>query len=206
MSLRLSIFVAIACASPVYGQDRFFVTVYASQDGRGSARKSHCFATFERWAAQAETGGQNKLIERFTISWMPQSERIHLLRRPEMGRNLTEGESLAWASRNRLGTAKWGPFEINSLGYDGAVRQFHRLSGRQIAYKALDRRFRPGVASNCIHAISDIVPGPLLNTGTRRGWDAGALIVSHFRPFFVTNATSRATDSVSALHNPKDAP
>jgi len=147
-----------------------------------SPRKAHCFAIFTHLSGNEQAPAEPpRLISQFTISWLPATQSIRLLARPESGRNLTYAESLAWAARLGIKTISWGRLEIRKDGFDAALRQWHLLNSGQVAFKALDRRGRPNMAINCIHAISDIVPGPLLQTGTARGFGAGQMLVNHFR-------------------------
>src|SRR5262249_52091114 len=74
----------------------------------------------------------------------------------------------------------FGPYQIKKDLYDGALAQIDRLNSGKVAYKALDKKFRPGEAAvNCFHAISDIVGGPLLDTGTAFGQKATVMVRNH---------------------------
>jgi hypothetical protein len=80
----------------------------------------------------------------------------------------------------------WGPFEIKEELYKRAVAQVERLKKPNVAYKAVDRRYRGGDAFNCIHAVSDIDPDAgYLDTGTTYGEAASQLVVEHLRRWIV---------------------
>lgn len=159
--------------------ERYFVTFYAAQRSNREPQTTHSFAVFIR-ATSADDGELR--CESFTISWMPASGAIRLLAPPEPGKNYTLKETLAWAERLGLRTKSFGPFEITKEIHDRAVDQKTRLESGAVQYKALDRRFRPDSAINCIHALSDVIPGALLNSGSAAGEAATAMIVSHYRP------------------------
>lgn len=170
--------------TPASNSERYYVAVFAVQDARGRPRNTHCFATFFRFELDPENGAP-RLTSRFTISWMPARGSIRVFRRPECGTNYTYAQTVDWAAYRGLGLVCFGPYEIRRDGFMAAVRQWHRLHAGAIAYKALDRRFRPNSASNCVHALSDLAPGPLLFTGTSRGFSAGARIASHYRRIMI---------------------
>lgn len=156
-----------------------------SVEGPGNAaRDAHTFASFIR-VPDEEDDEDGLLIETTTISWMPTSLNIALLRRPEAGRNLTLEESLRLAQDRNGMISAWGPFEIKKDLYDRGIAQAGRLNRGEIAYKALDTRFRPDMATNCFHAISDIAPGPMLDTGGTWGATVTRMVAGHLAPWFV---------------------
>lgn len=188
--MRRVLFTCLCCLvfiPSVYAEERYYAVLFASQDSSNQARWSHTFATFLKIDRDDDprNGAQWESAQSVTISWMPASGSIRILQRPVAGRNYTLQESLAWAEQRGLYTTMRGPFEIDKDVYDRAIRQRNRLESGAIAWKALDRRFRPGAACNCIHAVSDVLPGPLLMTGKARGDGATAMIAAHFRPYLV---------------------
>ena len=80
----------------------------------------------------------------------------------------------------------WGPYEIQKELYDRAVKQEARLSAGDLLYKAVDTRFRPGVAVNCIHAVSDIdTDRGLLYLGPVAGDAASFEVVKHLKRWII---------------------
>ena len=182
--LCVAVHLVVACAA--CADERYFVTLYASQRSNREPQLTHSFALFSR--AEVDSGSSEEggaLHETFTISWMPASGVIRLLAPPETGKNFTLAETLEWASRHGLRTTAWGPFEVSKEVYDRAWEQKNRLESGAVRYKALDRRFRGGGAVNCIHAVSDVIPGVLLSTGSAAGEAATALILRHYRPHLI---------------------
>ncbi len=170
-------------AAAIQAEERYFVVFFASQNQRNAPRFSHTFATFFKVDQEESNGVQIETSESATISWLPSNGVVRLLQRPVAGRNFTLDETLDWAKRLGLATTARGPFEISKELYERALERKTWLESGRVAYKALDRRFRPEAAINCIHAVSDLLPGPLLDTGTARGEPATAMVANHFRPW-----------------------
>jgi hypothetical protein len=169
---------APACAQ---GQsESYYMTIFSAESNSRDPRLSHTFATFVK-ATGAGDRDKDCQTEVHTISWMPQSLRVVLLRaRPERGRNLDLQASLRLAASQNCRVSMWGPYKIGRELYDRAVKQEARLNSGQVLYKAIDRRFRPGVASNCIHAVSDLdIDNGLLHTGQDSGEAASGLVAQH---------------------------
>jgi hypothetical protein len=181
MRLLLCLILHLAVVGFAHAEERYFVTLYASQRSGREPQHTHSFAVFIRVTPE----GESNRCEKFTISWMPAGGVIRLIAPPEPGKNYTLEETLDWAARLGLRTRTWGPFEIAKETYDLALEQKHRLESGQVLYKALDRRHRPHTATNCIHAVSDVLPGPLLSTGSAAGDSATAMIVAHYRPHLI---------------------
>src|SRR5262249_18621995 len=131
-------------------------------------------------------------VESKTISWLPASGVIRLLAAPEPGHNLGLSETMTWAKSHDLATTSWGPFEIQKETFDRAVAQAAKLEEGKIEFKSLDGRTRSNGASNCIHVISDILPGALLNTGTARGNSATQMLVQHFHNSMIDRERTHA--------------
>lgn len=145
---------------------------------------AHTYAAFVK--AVRNSAGSGKILETHTISWMPESLVVRLLARPEPGVNLDLKASLQLGNRTRAGITMWGPYEIKKELFDRAVQQESRLKRGAIAYKAIDRRFRPGSASNCIHALSDIdMDNGLLDTATAHGDEASYMVLRHLQRWIV---------------------
>jgi hypothetical protein len=171
--------------------EKYYLILFASQQGGNQARFSHSFATFVKVTGSEESETPLQ-VEHHTISWLPKTLKIVLLRRtPETGVNLSLKASLDWARKVNGGITAWGPFQIKKELFDKAMRQIQRLESGQVLYKAMDRAYRPGVATNCIHAISDINDQQgLLFTGASRGESASQAVLIHFRPWILGPGTT----------------
>src|SRR5262249_39913059 len=146
-------------------------------------RQAHTFATFLK--ADVPPGkdpspDQVKSAQAITISWLPADGDIRLLAAPVAGRNYTLRGTLAFAAAQGMSTTARGPFETTKEIYALALKQKSLLESGTVAYKAIDRKFRPEMAVNCIHAVSDIIPGRTLDTGTSRGDEATDMVVNYF--------------------------
>jgi hypothetical protein len=166
---------------------RYYMAVFAHQTDPPFAETSHSFATFVKVSDPASSPGEPARIETQTISWMPATLDIHLVRlRPEPGTNLDLPSSLRLAKTLGARVSMWGPYEIKEELYKRAGAQVARLKSNSMFYKAVDRRFRGGNVSNCIHAVSDIdAQGGYLDTGTTFGEAASQLVVEHLRRWII---------------------
>jgi hypothetical protein len=164
--------------------------VFAAQRTPNVTRFTHTFATFVK--ATGEGNDKSKYqIEEHTISWIAKTKEIVVARaRPEPGVNLSLKESLELAAALEEKVSMWGPVEIKKELYDRALKQIAFLESGKVGYKALDRRFRPDRATNCIHAVSDIDPdNGLLEVGTVSGEDASLLVADHLRRWMIKPET-----------------
>lgn len=145
---------------------------------------SHTFATFIK--------ADRKNSERKTISWFPKSGFVDAFKLlPEPGVNLTLEQSVKLANNKKLRRAYFGPFEIQKTLYDAAVTQEDRLEKKLVEYKTTDRQFRPDIAVNCQHAVSDMwSDGELLNTGILYGIPGTEKIGKYFSKWIINQATS----------------
>ena len=160
--------------------ESYYMTIFSAQANSRDPRRTHSFATFVK-AISTGDSAKDSPIEIHTISWMPASLDIVILRRqPERGANLDLESSLRWAESRNCRVSMWGPYQIKKELYDRAVEQEARLNSGQVLYKAIDRRFRPGAASNCIHAVADLdVDNGLLHSGQGRGEAASRQVAQH---------------------------
>ena len=165
--------------------DAYFMIVFGQQDGVDQVDVSHTFATF----IKATGNGSDKTkytVDSHTISWMPRSLHVKLLRRPEEGVNLDLKDTLRHARAIKCEVSMWGAFHIKKELYDRALQQEARLKKGDIDYKALDARFRPNSATNCIHAVCDIdTDKGLLETGTAHGNDASLMVLRHLSRWII---------------------
>jgi len=164
----------------------YYMTIFSAQANSRDPRRTHSFATFVK-AARTGDAAKDSPIEIHTISWMPRSLDIVILRRrPELGVNLDLESSLRWAASKGSRVSMWGPYQINKELYDRAVAQEARLNSGFVLYKAIDRRFRPGTASNCIHAVADLdTDNGLLRSGQGRGDAASRQVAQHLERWVI---------------------
>jgi hypothetical protein len=191
MSIAVLLVVAIA-PSPAQEPDAqepkesYYMTIFSAQADSRDPRRTHSFATFVKATGMGDSA-KNSPIEIHTISWMPRSLDIVILRRqPERGVNLDLESSLRWAASRNSRVSMWGPYQINKELYDRAVEQEARLNSGLVLYKAVDRRFRPGTASNCIHAVADLdMDTGLLHSGQGRGDAASRQVAQHLNRWII---------------------
>ncbi len=165
--------------------ESYYMIVFAQQGGANQLDLSHTFATFLK--ATGEGPDKTKYgIDSHTISWMPRSLDVRVLKRPEEGVNLDLKDTLLHATAIKAEVSMWGSFRIKKELYEQALRQEARLKKGDIDYKALDNRFRPNTAMNCIHAVCDIdTDNGLLPTGTAHGNDASYMVLTHLSRWII---------------------
>lgn len=155
------------------------MTLFSATGRRNQVTSSHCFALFCKV-------NQEKATETVTISWMPKSGRISTFSRsPEIGENMSIADTLAWANSVGATVERFGPYYIKEELYQRAKFQEERLTAGHVRYKVVDTGMRPNNATNCIHAISDILCNgdqfdKFLVTGRNRGRDAAAVLKTYF--------------------------
>jgi len=193
MSITALLVVASAPSRAQEPDESYYMTIFSAQANSRDPRRTHSFATFVKAAGTGDSAKDNP-IEIHTISWMPQSLDIVILRRqPEPGVNLDLASSLRWAESRNSRVSMWGPYQINKELYDRAVEQEARLNSGQVLYKALDRRFRPGIASNCIHAVTDLdTENGLLHSGQGRGDAASRQVAQHLNRWIINPGQTHA--------------
>jgi hypothetical protein len=192
MLVRLSISVAIgflvagAPASAQEATESYYMVIFSAQANSRDPRRTHSFATFVKAIGTGDLAKDSQ-TEVHTISWMPRSLDIVVLRRrPEPGINLDLASSLRWAESRNSRVSMWGPYQINKELYHRAIQQEARLNSGLMLYKAIDRRFRPGTASNCIHAVSDLdMDNGLLHSGQGRGDAASRQVAQHLSRWII---------------------
>ncbi|HEV2987262.1 MAG TPA: hypothetical protein VG759_02385 [Candidatus Angelobacter sp.] len=159
--------------------------MFSCQAESSAVKFSHTFATFVK-AMRESASSKNHEIEVHTISWMPGTLDITILRwEPERGRNLDLPSTLRWAESGNARVSLWGPYEIEKELYVHAVAQESRLESGSIGYKAVDAAFRPN-ALNCIHAVSDLnTEEGLIHVGLERGDSASSLVANHLKRWII---------------------
>jgi hypothetical protein len=169
--------------TPSSSETVYYMAVFAYDTEPRAAQSAHTFATFVK--------SNGRSIEAHTISWLPRTNAVRLLRRPEPGVNLDLRETFKRANATQAQVHEWGPYQIKPELFTRALKQIDRLASGGVLYKALDNRGRPETVSNCIHAVSDVaMDNGLLETGTNFGVDASAMVVEHLTPWIV-DATKR---------------
>jgi hypothetical protein len=169
--------------------DESYYMIVFGQEG-SVTQLDHTFAAF----VKATGNGPDKAkytLDVHTLSWMPRSLDVKFLKRPEEGVNLDLKDSLRLARRAKAELSMWGPFRIQKELFERACRQEARLKNGAIDYKALDARFRPDSAMNCIHAVCDIDrDAGLLSTGTASGREASRLVANHLSRWIIASNES----------------
>lgn len=173
--------------------ESYYVMFFAQEGAPNVPRLAHTFAAFIKVEHEEDMDPADYRIETHTISWLPAhlDPQPILLRRPEPGTNLTLKESLDWGISRGGNLSAWGPFPIKKELYVRALKQIDRLNSGRVLYKATDRNFRPDTATNCFHAVSDIVDGPLLDTGFAFGVPATLMVRDHLSRWFLNEEPQR---------------
>lgn len=198
MSPRIYLLAICLCwilpAHALFAQDKYFVIVFGANNGK--PKVAHTWATFIKLPSPdaAATLSSTAPLESHTFSWLPTSGVVtpRLFGGGEPGRNFTLEESLQWARGHAIPVVAWGPVEIRKELFDWAVARKKVLDSGRLGYRMLDRPGRNTSVTNCIHAVSDIVPGPQLITGIAYGVEASALVANHLRPYMVRPEVNHA--------------
>jgi hypothetical protein len=173
-------------AAPPGADERYYMIMFAFEGRPNLPRSAHTFATFIKVGSDKSAQAGKPPIELHTISWTSVAPIGQVLLRPvERGVNRSLANTLDLAKAIGAEVSAWGPYEIKKDLYDRALKQIAHLSSGQVHYKAVDVRFRPDGATNCFHAISDIVDGPLLDTGAAFGVSASQLVLEHLAPWII---------------------
>jgi hypothetical protein len=182
--LVAGVIVAIPLSADESNQTNYHVVLFASEREGNPPRFSHTWATFVKTTQNGSTAEPPKLDETITISWMPASGIIPALFTVR-GRNFSLKESLDWAREKDSRVIAWGPIPIRKELFDRARERKEVLDRGVLAYKMVDAPVRPLQGTNCIHAVTDMVPGPLLDTGTARGEEATQMVAEHLRDYMI---------------------
>jgi hypothetical protein len=166
--------------------ESYYLIVYAAQRTPNVPRYTHTFATVVKATGEGKDRSKYK-IEAHTISWIAKSKEVVLARtKPEPGINLSLQDSMRLAASFDEKVSMWGPFEIKKELYERALKQIGRLESGKVEYKAVDLRFRPETAMNCIHAVCDLdADEGLLETNTARGNEASRMVAVHLRRWMI---------------------
>src|SRR5688572_13755957 len=109
--------------------ERYYVVSFGWEGNPPNPRLSHTFATFIK---TDDRDGQESL-EQFTISWMPATLNIKLIKKPEPGVNLGIRETFDYCKSRGGEVLGLGPYEIKKELYEAALRQMRRLEAGQAA-------------------------------------------------------------------------
>lgn len=154
------VLVLMACSftsTAAQARERYFLIIFGSESTPRIPRYTHTFATAIKVCEP--TPGVITSLEAHTISWLPQSLKVRILRlRPEPGFNLDLHRTLHWAiDETPQEVSMWGPYEIPAHWYCLFLRQYVDLIPGQERYKAVDPIVREHI-SDCIHAVTDMDP------------------------------------------------
>jgi hypothetical protein len=164
---------------------QYFIKLYGSQRPGNRPKFSHTFATFTEQNAQS--GGP---VAR-SISWLPRDGNINPFGPPEVGRNYSLDETLAWLDKAGS-TMRWESpeAEIEQRLFDSAMERIQEFGGGTLQYVMIDNfAWRPHKASNCIHAITDLslclAELGMPFTGILHGIEASRFVYQYLFPFYV---------------------
>lgn len=143
-------------AKPVQANVHYYMLIFGAQTQPKLPRFTHTFCTIVR-VVDAFPACPNPLIEAYTISWLPQTMRIHPYRlRAEPGHNFTLEETLRWAAQNHMHVSLWGPYAIEEDFFCRVYSEYERFERGEYLYKAIDPPRRGDVKADCIHAVTDV--------------------------------------------------
>jgi hypothetical protein len=148
---------------------------------------SHTFAIFCR------VDGNNNILESRTISWVPQTLSVHVLKRDaETGTNLNYKQTYDLAVKNGNNLFFRGPYKIEPELYRRACEQVTELESGRVLFKVGDSTLRPA-AINSTHAIADIDREyGFLNTGMSWGDGATSIVEKHLSRWIVQDLTDNS--------------
>lgn len=143
-------------ANPVRAEVRYYMLIFSAQTHPKVLRFTHTFCTIVK-VADASPDRSTPSVEAYTISWLPQTLKVHPYRRhDEPGRNLTLEETLAWSRGNHMRVSAWGPYAIAPCFFDRVYWEYARIERGEFRYKAIDPRRRGARTTDCIHAVTDV--------------------------------------------------
>jgi hypothetical protein len=162
---------AASPALPCPEQARYFFILYGGQASPFRPRTAHTWATFVK-VTPTVAGAVS--VEAHTISWLPADGDVEVFRiRSVPGRNFSLDETFALSHAENVRMSCWGPYEIDALRYDRAVRQVARLESGQVRYRVFDSFGRNHRICHCVHGVTYADPvlqdlrQPVLQVGER---------------------------------------
>lgn len=135
---------------------RCYMIIFGAQTHPKIPRFTHTFCTIVR-VADPLPGCTDSRMEVYTISWLPRTMIIHPYRlHAEPGHNFTLEQTLRWCAQHRMDVSEWGPYAITEDYFGRVYREYARFENGEYLYRAIDGRRRGDIASDCIHAVTDI--------------------------------------------------
>jgi hypothetical protein len=154
--IPLCLFAALLSASTAQAGPRYYMLIFGAQTQPKIPRFTHTFCTIVR-VTDPPPGCSGFSMEAYTISWLPQTLKVKPYRLwAEPGRNLTLDETLRWCAQNRMHVSLWGPYAIEEWYYWRVYQEYARFQSGEYLYRAIDSPRRGDIASDCIHAVTDV--------------------------------------------------
>jgi hypothetical protein len=170
------------------GDESYYMIVFGSQLPKVNLpAHTHSFAMFLRACGEGPCW-DTYALQGWTISWMPESLKIEILRLfPTCGNNLGLHESLKWAAADGQRISMWGPYRIQKELFDRALGQVAHLKSGNVAYKSVDMCRNTDRVTNCIHALSNISTENSQLHCSVSGWGepASYWITLHLAPWII---------------------
>lgn len=159
-ALMLAILLGLAfgsAAETASADEYYFAMVFGSQSHPKRLKYTHTWATFIR--AVGEGPDLNTYaLQVHTISWLPQTLDIHVLRPwPEPGVNLDLYQTLQVVAQSGQSVTMWGPFVINKQIYDRSLFIYQLANSGTPQYRAISTDNEMLIA-DCIHAVAAADP------------------------------------------------
>ena len=106
---------------------------------------------------------------------------------PEPGRNWGLGETIRDALDHEERVSLWGPYRIEPELYRLALERKAELDSGCVEFKSIDSGWPTDRASNCIHAVADVVGGSRVRIASP-GWGetASYAVLMRMRPWIVS--------------------
>jgi hypothetical protein len=153
----LAVALTAMCAECAESAEFYYAIIFGSQSQPKKLKYTHTWATFVRAVGEG-TDPNNYALTVHTISWLPQTLQVRVLRPwPEPGVNLDLDESFAAVSSNGEHVIAWGPFLIRPELYAKSIEVYNVLESGVCRYRAIDG---PAdlLISDCIHAVAAVDP------------------------------------------------
>lgn len=166
----------------------WYLTVFACQRWLNLPHHAHSFAAFVE--VEKDEQGRRGMETSFVISWLPKSLEIGLFRWPEPGQILNLEQTLDWSLSLGAQATAWGPYEIKEELFRKARERYADLQTGITQFAVLDYWYRPIMATNCIHALSDLgLTKNVLATGFAYGRSASRKILRYYQPWILNQRT-----------------